>query len=212
MTRDQDALIEPQQVRVFLDKIARDRDRELQNIEAQRRDKIVRLRREAFAESRRIHHQASKKARDDQSRKHDRYVATINAKLRRRHWRLLTDLQQRVVDSVWTRMMEAWNDPSTQWRWCRAWVNEARRHSGSDPVHISLGQGGHCDVCNKIERMMADYPGEWNMTIDESSPAGIVIRWAQHLLDGSLRIQQPELQERAMRRITQIVYRETTAR
>jgi hypothetical protein len=204
--------VEPQQVTVFLDKIARDRDRELQDIETQKQDRIAQLRHEAFAESRRIHHKATEQARATQSQKHDRYLATVNAKLRRRHWRVLTDLQQRVVDAVWERMMQSWNKPGSQWRWCRVWLTEARSRSGSDPMQINLGRGACSDVCERIKVMMADYPGQFELQIDESAPEGIVICWADHMLDGALRMQHPELLESALRRITQIIYPEPEGR
>ncbi len=206
MTHRKQVDVEPQQVTIFLDKIARDRDRELQNIETQKHNKIAQLRREAFAESRRVHNQATKQARARQSQKHDRYLATVNAKLRRRHWRLLTDLQQRVVDAVWARMMQAWNNSEHQWSWCRVWLTEARSRSGSDAVQINLGKGARSDVCEKIKLMMADYPGHFGLQIDESAPEGIIIRWADHMLDGTLRMHRPELLESALRQITHIIY------
>ncbi len=206
MIHRQQVDVEPQQVTVFLDKIARDRDRELQHIETQKHEKIAQLRHEAFTESRRIHHQASQQARARQSQKHDRYLATVNATLRRRHWRLLTEFQQRVADAVWARMMQAWINSEHQWRWCRVWLTEARGRFGSDPMQINLGRGAHSDVCEKIKEMMADYPAHFELQIDDSAPEGIIIRWADHMLDGTLSMQQPELLERALLRITHVIY------
>jgi hypothetical protein len=206
MTHQKRVDVEPQQVTVFLDKIARDRDRELQNIDTRKHEKIAQLRHEAFAESRRIHRQATKQARARQSQKHDRYLATANAKLRRRHWRLLTDLQQRVVDVVWERMMQSWNNPEHQWRWCRMWLNEARSRSRSAPLQINLGRGARSDVCEKIKVMMTDYPGHFELNMDESAPEGITICWTDHMLDGALRMQHPKLLDSALRRIAHIIY------
>lgn len=204
--------VEPQQVTVFLDKIVRDRDRELQDIETQKRDQIAQLRADAFAESRRVHNKAAKQARATQAQRHDRYLAGVNAKLRRRHWRLLTDLQQRALDAVWTRMMQAWNDAEHQWGWCRAWLTEARSRSGSDPMQVHLGKGARADVCENIKAMMADYPGHCELQTDESAPEGIIIRWADHMLDGTLHMHRPELLERALCRITQIIYPDSETR
>ncbi len=198
--------VEPQQVAVFLDKITRDRDRDLQDIENQKHNKIAQLRREARAASRRVHRQASKQARARQSQMHDRYLATVTAKLRRRRWRVLTDLQQRVVEAVWARMMRAWSDPEHQWKWCRVWLTEARSRSASAPLQINLGKNACPDVKRKINAMMADYPGQFELLKDESAPEGIIIRWADHMLDGTLRMQHEEISERALHRITRIIY------
>ncbi len=206
MIHRQQVDVEPQQVAIFLDKIARDRDRELQNIDTQKHNKIAQLRGEAIAQSRRIHHQAAKLARARQSQKHDRYLATINAELRRRHWRLLTDLQRRVADAVWARMMQSWNNPQHQWRWCRQWLDAARSRCASLPLQIDLGRGARSDVCEKINATMTDYPGQFELQTDESAPEGIIIRWADHMLDGTLRMQHPQLLENALRRITDIIY------
>lgn len=212
MTHPTRADVAPRAVAVFLDKIARDRDHELQTIETQKRSKIAQLRREAFAESRRMHHQVSAQVRARQSQKQDRYLATVNAKLRRRHWRLLTDLQQRVVEGVWARMIQAWDHSEHQWRWCRAWLTEARSRSGSDPMQIILGRGARSDVCAKIKVMMTDYPGRFELQIDESAPEGITIRWGDHMLDGTLHMQRTALLDGALRRITHIIYPDSTPR
>ena len=72
---------DPQQVTAFLDKINRDRDRELQDIADQQRARIAQLRRDAFVESRRIFRKAVQQVRNRQRQEHDRYLANVRAKL-----------------------------------------------------------------------------------------------------------------------------------
>lgn len=86
------------------------------------------------------------------------------------------------------------------------WLTEARRRSKSVPLQINLGRGARSDVGEKIKAMMTDYPGQFELNIDESAPEGLTICWTDHMLDGTLRMQHPKLLDSALRRITRIIY------
>ncbi len=73
-------------------------------------------------------------------------------------------------------------------------------------MQITLGKGANPDVPDKIAAMLADYPGTFDLEVDRSAPEGIIIRWADHMLDGTLQMHRLELLERALRRITQTLY------
>ncbi len=197
---------DPQQVASFLEKIARDRDRTLQEIEAGKAARIAEIRAGAFAECRNIHRKASAQSRQSQQQMNERYSAVVKARLRRRRWRLMTETQQRLAEAIWLRMIEAWNDGDGQWRWCRYWITAARRASVAAPLQIRLGKGGSADVCDKVKAVMQDYPAQCEVLVDSGDEPGVVVRWPDHLLDGSLRSQYPLIRERALERVAQLIY------
>ena len=114
---------DPQQISPFLEKIARDCDAELRAIAEQRDLDIARLNSEAHAASRRLFRHGADQLRARLELERSRYLARLRSDLRRQHWDILAEAQQRLLETVSERFDDAWKDPQRQWEWCRYWLH-----------------------------------------------------------------------------------------
>ena len=197
---------EPQKIEAFLAKIENDLNLELQRVEDQKEKKVKRIHRRAYAEAGRLYKQAAKQAQDRRNLERNRYLAEVRANLRRRRWRLLTKCQTHALDLVWIRFLRAWLDPTSQWSWCRLWLSAARDYSNGTTMHIRLGRGARQEVQAQIETAMQDYQGPWQIELDHEMGPGIVIRWDDVLLDGTLRTQCDGVGRMLLRRFADVLH------
>ncbi len=173
-------------VDTFLEKIATDRDRELQAIEGELKRELAHIRRVAYKQSRRFFRQQARQAREQQQYSRERRLSRARTALRRRRWQLLLQLQARLMTGVQQRLEKNWRDPQVQRSWCEHWLRTAIDHAEGAPLHISLGAGSLTATQALIETLLANYPAASSVTRPEGQAAGILIEWNGTLLDGSL--------------------------
>jgi len=177
---------DPRHVETFLRKIHSDRDAEIEEISARAASEIAKIRKAAFSSNRALAHRTIKAAREQEARERDRYLYKVKSELKRQHWQILAELRQQVLAKARATFEAAWNDPLQQWAWCKSWIDTAAELAQDQPLHIQLGMGGNKQVVAKARRKLKDYPGEYSIAIDKAAPAGIIIGWPDHYLDGTL--------------------------
>ncbi len=179
----------------FLEKIAADRDRELQAIVNQLKQELAHIRREAYAESRRFFRQQAGGAREQKQYGYQRRLSRARTAVRRKRWQLLGQLQVRVMAGVQERLEKAWQDPEAQRTWCEHWLRAAIGHAEGAPLSITLGASSLTATQTLIERLVAKHPAASTVTRTEGQAPGIIIEWDGTLLDGSLACQLAQAED-----------------
>ena len=199
------AEFDPQQVSLFLDKIAEDCESELRDIAVNRDAEIARIRREAHAESRRLFRHGAEQLRSRLALERSRYLARVRSDLRRQQWEILVESQQRVLDAVSDRFCKAWENPDRQWEWCRYWLALALERAGDNTLRIILGKGVLENVRAGIENEVRDHPAGASVTIDTHADPGICIEWGDYMMDGRLTSQNSAITDAVLSRLSDLL-------
>lgn len=197
-------------VDTFLEKIATDRDRELQAIAGELQREIVHLRRAAYQESRRFFRQQAGQAREQQQYSYERRLSRARTVVRRQRWQLLLQLQARVMSGVQQRLEQAWREPQAQRTWCEHWLRAAIDHAEGAPLLISLGAGSLAATQTLIETLAAQYPAGSTVSRPAGRAPGIIIEWDGTLLDGSLAGQLAQAEETVFTALNLLLHDEQT--
>lgn len=177
---------DPRHVETFLTKIYADRDAAISEIRDYADKEIAKIRKEAFRNTHDLARKTIRTTRELEAQERDRYIYKVKAELKREHWKVLAELRQQVLEKARTTFESAWKDPQQQWTWCRSWIATATGLARGQDLEIRLGTGGSKKVLSKIEQMLKGYDGKYTLEIDKAKPAGIVISWPDHYLDGTL--------------------------
>ncbi len=199
---------DPQQVSLFLDKIAQDYDAELRDIAANRDAGIARIRGDAYVESRRLFRYSAELLRTRLELERSRYLARVRSDLRRQRWEILVESQQRVLEAVSDRFFKAWEDPDRQWEWCRYWLAAALERAGDNALRIILGKAALESMRAKIEQKICDHPADTSVIVDPDSDSGICIEWGDYLMDGRLTSQSAAITDAVLSRLSNLLYEE----
>lgn len=182
----EDLAFDPRHVETFLTKIRADRDEAIQEIRGCAEQEIAKIRKDAYRAARALARKTIKSAREQEALERDRFLYKIKSELKREHWKVLESLRQEVLRRARETFEAAWAQPAQQWAWCESWLNTATELAQGQVLSIRLGQGGSDKITAKIKHKLKDYSGEWSAEIDQAAPAGVVIAWPDHLLDGTL--------------------------
>lgn len=196
---------DPQQVSLFLDKIARDCDTELREIAANRDAGIARIRGDAHVESRRLFRHSAEQLRSRLALEQSRFLARVRSDLRRQQWEILVESQQRVLDAVTDRFRRAWEDPDRQWEWCRYWLALALERAGDNALRIILGKDALENVRARIEKEIGNHPAGASVIIDTDADSGICIEWGDYLMDGRLTSQNTAITDAVLSRLSDLL-------
>ena len=196
---------DPQQVSLFLDKIAQDCDTELREIAANRDTEIARISEDAHFESRRLFRHSAEQLRTRLALERSRYLARVRSDLRRQQWEVLVESQQRVLEAVSDRFRKAWENPDRQWEWCRYWLALALERAGDNALRIILGKGVLENVRAGIENEVRDHPAGASVTIDTHADPGICIEWGDYMMDGRLTSQNSAITDAVLSRLSDLL-------
>jgi len=196
---------DPQQVSLFLDKVAQDCDAELREIAANRDAEIAGVRGDAHVESRRLFRHSAEQLRTRLVLEQSRYLARVRSDLRRQQWEILTESQQRVLEAVSDRFRKAWEDPEGQWEWCRYWLAFALERAGDNALRVILGQGALENVRASIEKKISDHAAGATVIIDTHADPGICIEWSDYMMDGRLASQNTAITDAVLSRLSDLL-------
>lgn len=196
---------DPQQVSLFLDKVAQDCDTELREIAANRDAEIAGVLGDAHVESRRLFRHSAEQLRSRLVLEQSRYLARVRSDLRRQQWEILTESQQRVLEAVSDRFRKAWEDPEGQWEWCRYWLALARERAGDNALRVILGQGALENVRASIEKKISDHAAGASVIIDTQADPGICIEWSDYMMDGRLASQNTAITDAVLSRLSDML-------
>lgn len=194
-----------QHVQVFLDKIARDRDLEIAAIDRQVAAEVAALRRQTHEQARQLARRVITATRERERRQRDRSMYKIRSELTRQRWQILDAVHSEVLSLANGLFMQAWRDPERQLQWCRYWVVSAQRLASSEALNIVCGAGTSDAVVGKLREMAAERPGEFSINVDEQRPAGLIIEWTDHELDGTLSKQCDALADGVLEQVAAIL-------
>ena len=190
----------------FLDKIARDCDAELRAIAERRDAEIARISAAAHAESRRLFRQGAQQLRARLALQESRQLARLRSELRRRHWAILAESQQRAFEAVNERFRAAWQDPQRQWEWCRFWLRAALERAGAEPLRIALGRGAARQLAAKIDAETAGRAGDVTVLFEPEAMPGIRIEWGDYVMDGGLDSQVEATADTVLERLSELLH------
>lgn len=196
---------DPRHVRAFLEKISEDRDEEVNDIRRRVEAETQKIRKDGYRAARRLASQVATDTREHQRREHDRFLYKARSELTRERWSILGDLHRRALDAVRDRFEAAWRDESRQWAWCRHWVDAGADLAAGAPLEVRLGDGTSDTVAERTGKLLDSYPGEWTVRVDTAEPAGVVISWPDHLLDGTLPSHIAVATEEVMERVAALL-------
>ncbi|MGI9304461.1 MAG: hypothetical protein ACR2RB_17410 [Gammaproteobacteria bacterium] len=197
---------DPQQVSLFLEKIAQDCDTELRDIAGKRDAEIARIRGDAYAESHRLFRRSAEQLCARLVLERGRYLARVRSDLRRKKWKILVESQQRALKAVSDRFWNAWEVPDRQWEWSQYWLELARERAGDNTIQITLGKGALENVRARIEETIRDHPAGASVTIDTDTDPGIRIEWGDYVLDGRLTSQSTAITDAVLSRLSNLLH------
>jgi len=195
---------DPQHVRTFLTRIREDRDRELADMRHRVEAETRTIRQEGYRAARRLASQVAADTRERQQREYDRFLYKTRSELTRERWSILGDLRGKALEAVRSRFEEAWRDESRQWAWCRHWVEAACALAAGAPLEVRLGDARNT-VSERVEKLLQSYAGEWAVRLDAEEPAGVLVSWPDHRLDGTLASHVAEATEEVMARVVDLL-------
>lgn len=195
---------DPQHVRTFLTRIRQDRDQELADIRRRVEAETRNIRKEGYRAARRLASQVAADTRERQRRERDRFLYKTRSELTRERWSMLGDLRGKALEAVRSRFEEAWRDESSQWAWCRYWVEAACTLAAGAPLEVRLG-GTRNTVAERVEKLLQSYSGEWAVRLDAEEAAGVLVSWPDHRLDGTLASHVADATEEVMERVVDLL-------
>ncbi|MDH3452906.1 MAG: hypothetical protein OEN20_10820 [Gammaproteobacteria bacterium] len=195
----------PRHVETFLEKIARNRDRELQQIDQQVHAEVSKIRQQAHTEARQLARRVIRETRERERRQRDRYLYKLRSELTRERWGMLKQIHERVLRDVRARFARAWADQDRQSDWCRLWIESARSMAAANDLHIYCGAGTSDAVVEKMRHWLSDYPGRCEWHVDTARPPGLLVEWTDHHLDGSLDRQCEMVVEAVLNRVAEML-------
>jgi vacuolar-type H+-ATPase subunit E/Vma4 len=195
-------------VRDFIRKIDGDRDRELAAIDAELARELRRIATAAYRASRRFHSEHVARTRQSLSQEHDQRISRARAQRRRQRWRLLQEILEQAVWTARERLRQLWHEPGRQLAWCRHWVTRAVEHAGGAPLVVRIGAGGLPATATALRTMLAAYEGGWQLEMDDSVAAGLIIEWEDTMLDGQLKAQRERLVQAIFAELTVWLHQE----
>ena len=196
---------DPRHIETFLNKISKDRESAIKKIQDHTEEEIRKIRKEAFRNARAFAHRTNTATREEEARKRSRLLYKASAELKREHWSIIAELRQTVLDKVSAKFYDAWKEPEQQWAWCTGWLDTATLLAHNEELDIVLGAGGSKDVADRIESKLKHYGGGFLIEVDKNAPAGIMISWPDHHLDGTLMSHCQEVSEDVANRLAQIM-------
>lgn len=195
---------DPRHVETFLSRIREDRDRELAAVRQRVEAETAQIRTDGHRAARRLAHEMLTGVRERERREHDRFLYKVRAELIRERWSILDDLRRQAGDAVRARFEEAWRDGDRQWKWCCYWVDAASALAHGAALDVRLGGGAGNAVAKRIEQRLESYPGEWSVGV-AAAPAGILVSWPDHRLDGTLAPQVHDVTGQVMERLVALL-------
>lgn len=196
---------DPRHIETFLKKIVTDRDTAIEKIRNHTKEEISRIRKEAFRSARALAHRTNTANREREERNRNRQVYKVSAELKREHWSIIAELRQAVLDRVGAKFYGAWKEAEKQWAWCVGWLDTAMTLARNEKLNVVLGIGASKDVADRIESKLKDYGGGYLLELDKNAPAGIMISWPDHYLDGTLISHCQEVSNDVANRLAQIM-------
>ena len=196
---------DPQQAAPFLEKIARERDGELARIARDRDMRVARILSEAHSESRHLFRRSVEEYRGRLQQEEDRYLARVRSELRRQRWKILKATQDRAIEAIWQRFLQAWNDPDEQWVWCRYWLRQALDRAGDMPLTVVCGAGTHATTRQRLDGEAALHAAGGQVRMDAEGEPGLMIEWGDYTLDGRLRSQCPKIADMVLCRVAHLM-------
>lgn len=198
-------VFDPQQVAPFLEKIARERDRELARIARERDAETARILGEAYSEARHLFRHSVEDTRDRLQQEQDRYLARVRSELRRERWKILKSTQAKAVEAIWQRFLQAWDEPPLQLLWCRYWVTQALERAGEMPLTVVCGAGAAAETVRELAVDLRQHAAGGEVRTDDGLEPGLVVEWGDFLLDGRLRAQRSRIADRVLRRLAHLM-------
>ena len=205
MSTDFPIEINPRHVQAFLDKIARDRDLELQAISQQVHTEVSKIRQQAHTEARQLALRVVGETRERERRERDRYLYKVRSELTRERWGILNQVRERVFRDVRALFDRAWADQDRQYDWCRFWIDSARVLATPNDLQIYCGAGTTDAVVEKLQQLSNDYTGRCEWHTDASRPPGLIVEWPDHYLDGTLDSQCETVVEAVLARVAEML-------
>lgn len=178
--------INARHVQAFLDKIARYRDQELQQINQQVHTEVSKIRQQAHTNARQLARHVISETRERERRERDRYLYKLRSELTRERWSILNRVRERVFRDVRTLFERAWDDQDRQYDWCRFWIDAARVMATPNDLRVVCGAGTTDATAEQFQQLISDYPGHVEWHVDAAGPPGLRVEWPDHHLDGTL--------------------------
>lgn len=173
---------------LFLSTIDADRDREIEQIEADTNAQIQRIYSEAHIESRNLQRTTNARLRRELSVRRQRETSRAQAELRRKRWQGLKSLQTRLKQQALDKVQMAWQDPDWQWDWCHFWLQAVVERNDDATMRVVISKTAQPETLEKIQRWAEK--NKPSLVIDASLKAsGLIICWADFELNGLISAQ-----------------------
>ncbi len=185
----------------FLATIEADRDREIEQIQTDADAQIERIIGEAHAEARRLQRDTNVRLRRELSVRQHKETSRVQARIRRKRWQSLKQLQSGINQQVLERMCSAWAEPEWQWHWCRFWLQAALERNDDTPLRLAISE----TALPKTLEQIAKWAKQNKLSLEFDGPLpelGLIIRWADFELDGLISAQGHTIEAAVLARLT----------
>lgn len=191
----------------FMAMIEADREREIAQIQADADHQVKLIFAEAHAEARRLQRDTNIRLRQELSVRRHKETSRIQARIRRKRWQGLKELQSGIDQQVLDRMCSAWTETVWQWNWCHFWLQATLERDDDAPLRVSIAETACPETLDRIEQ----WGGHQKISLifdDPLGEPGMIIRWADFELDGSISAQSGSIEAAVLMRLTPRLHHE----
>jgi hypothetical protein len=192
--------------RPFLATIEADRDQQITLIQAGADTEIERICAKAHTAARQLQRHTNVRLRQELSIRRHKEISRVQARIRRKRWQSLKQLQHGINEQVLDRMYLAWSEPIWQWDWCYFWLQAALGRDAKTPFRVAITKSALPDTLAYIRKWAEQ--NRISLSFDEGiTELGLTVSWADFELDGLISGQRRSIENAVLARLTPLLPR-----
>ena len=194
------------ETRPFLETIKADQEQKTALIHADENAEVKRIYAQAHAAARQLQRDTNVRLRRELSVRRHKEISRIQARIRRKRWQSLKQLQHGVNERVLDKMRSAWSEPAWQWAWCQFWLQAALERNDEMPVRLKIDESALPQTLEHIKNWANQ--NRIKLSVDQSlAEPGLIISWADFELDGLIIGQSRTIESAVLARLTPLLPR-----
>lgn len=192
--------------RPFLAAIEADRDQQIALIQADADTEIERICANAHAAARQLQRDTNVRLRQELSIRRHKEISRVQARIRRKRWQSLEQLQHGINERVLDKMCSAWSEPMWQWDWCYFWLQAALARDTEAPFRVAVAESTLPVTLEHIRNWAEQ--NRVSLSFDENlTEPGLIVSWADFELDGLISGQSRNIENAVLARLTPLLPR-----
>ena len=184
----------------FLATIEADRDQKIEKIRSETDAEIAQILGDAHQRSRRLQRDTNKRLRSELSNRRKKETSRIQARLKRQLWQSLTHLQSDIKIQVLDQLKSAWSNAEWQCGWCEFWLQHTIEGEDNRAFRVEIDRSVLPETLDFIRRWAEQRALQVEL-VDSLKEAGLIIYWQDFELDGRLAALEHTIDEEVLAKL-----------